>query len=89
MEEIDLKHHLHLLQREIEAAVSFTQEVKLDFLAAIDSLKIEVEILKRFMERYHPDFMHRYPALRGEVIRTVDPEWMETVERRTRSKTQQ
>lgn len=87
MEEMDIKHHFHLLQQEVEAAVSLTQEAKLNLLAAIDSLKIEVEILKRFMERHHPDFTHRYPALRDEVIRTVDPEWMETVERRTTGKT--
>lgn len=89
MEEIDIKHQFHLLQQEVEAAASLTQEVKLDLLAAIDSLKIEVEILKRFMERYHPDFEHRYPALRDEVIRTVDPEWMESVERRSRGKTKE
>jgi hypothetical protein len=85
MEGMDIKHQFPLLQQEVEAAVSLTQEAKLNFLTAIDSLKIEIEILKRFMERHHPDFARRYPALREEVIRTVDPEWMETVERRTTS----
>jgi hypothetical protein len=77
MEELDLKHQFHLLQQEVEAAVSLTAEVKLNLLAAIDSLKIEVEVLKRFMERYHADFPRRYPELREEIMRGVDPEWIE------------
>jgi hypothetical protein len=80
MEELDLKHQFHLLQQEVEAAVSLTAEVKLNLLAAIDSLKIEVEVLKRFMERYHADFPRRYPELREEIMRQVDPEWIEQSE---------
>ena len=76
MEELDLKHQFHLLQQEVEAAVSLTAEVKLNLLAAIDSLRIEVEVLKRFMERYHADFPRRYPELREEIMRQVDPEWI-------------
>ncbi len=83
MEEFDIKHQFHLLQKEVEAAVSLTEDVKLNFLAAIDSLRIEVEVLKRFMERHHADFPLRYPALREEVVREVDPEW---IERSARSK---
>jgi hypothetical protein len=77
MEELDIKHQFHLLQKEVEAAVSLTEEVKLNLLTAIDSLKIEVEVLKRFMERYHADFPRRYPELKEEMMREVDPEWIE------------
>jgi hypothetical protein len=77
MEELDLKHQFHLLQKEVEAAVSLTEEVKLNLLAAVDALKIEVEVLKRFMERYHADFPRRYPELKEELMHEVDPEWME------------
>jgi hypothetical protein len=77
MEELDIKQQFHLLQKEVEAAVSLTEDVKLNLLSAIDSLKIEVEVLKRFMERYHADFPRRYPELREEIMREVDPEWME------------
>ncbi len=74
MEELDIKQQFHLLQKQVEAAVSLTEDVKLDLLSAIDSLRIEVEVLKRFMERYHADFPRRYPALREEIMREVDPE---------------
>jgi len=85
MEELDIKHQFHLLQKEVEAAVSLTEDVKLNLLAAIDSLKIEVEVLKRFMERYHTDFPRRYPELREELMREVDPEWLEQSERSKRA----
>ena len=68
MEELDIKHQLHLLQKEVEAAVSLTEDVKLNLLSSIDLLKIEVEVLKRFMERYHADFLRRYPELREELM---------------------
>jgi len=33
MEELDIKHQLHLLQKEVEAAVSLTEDVKLNLLS--------------------------------------------------------
>ncbi|MBI2179597.1 MAG: hypothetical protein HYU31_02130 [Deltaproteobacteria bacterium] len=52
MQDADIQQRFHLMQREFEAAVSFMREAKIDLTAAIDSLKIEVEILKTYMERY-------------------------------------
>lgn len=83
MEELDIKQRLNLLQKEVEAAVSLTEDTKLDLRAAIDSIKIEVEILKRFIERHHPDFSTHYPQLREAIIREVDPEWTEGGERKS------
>ncbi len=77
MEEKDIQQPFHLLHQEIEAAVSLIEDTKLDNAAAIDDLKIEVEVLRRFMERYHPDFASRYAELRAEVIQEVNPEWTE------------
>jgi len=81
MQEKDLEHRFHLLQKEIEAAVSLTEDLKLDLFGAIDTLKIEVEVLRRFMQRYHPDFARVDADLRAEVIQEVDPEWTETLKR--------
>lgn len=41
----------------------------------MDSLRIEVEVLKSYMDRYHPSVGETYPALRQEAI---DPEWVVT-----------
>ena len=51
------------------------EDAKLNSTAAVDALKIEVEVLRRFMERYHPDFAPRYAELRAEVIQEVNSEW--------------
>jgi len=49
---------------------------KLDVMAAIDSIKIELEVLKMYMERFHPGFADSYPKFREEAIQAIDPEWM-------------
>jgi hypothetical protein len=45
-------------------------------MAAIDSIKIELEVLKMYMERFHPGFADSYPKFREEAIQAIDPEWM-------------
>jgi hypothetical protein len=76
MQDADIEQRFHLMQREFEAAVSFMRGAKIDLTAAIDSLKIEIEILKIYMERYHPEFAESYTKLREEAIQAIDPEWM-------------
>ena len=75
--ELDLKQELHLLQKQVEANASFTADMQRNLLAAIDSVKIEIEILRRVMKRFHPDFARHYAALKEEVLQEVDPEWIE------------
>lgn len=76
MEDSDLKHRFQLIQTEIEATASLLKDAKIDLTAALDALKIEVEILKIYMERHHPDFAKSYAALREEAIQAIDPEWL-------------
>jgi hypothetical protein len=76
MQDADIERRFHLMQREFEAAVSFMREAKIDLTAAIDSLKIEIEILKTYMERHHPGFAESYGKFREEAIQAIDPEWM-------------
>jgi hypothetical protein len=77
MEEKELQQRFHLLQQEVEAAISLVEEVRLNHAAAVDALKIEVEVLRRFMAGYDPDFARRYDELRGLVIHEINPEWTE------------
>jgi hypothetical protein len=77
MEEKEIQQRFHLLQQEVEAAISLVEEVRLNCAAVADALKIEVEVLRRFMEGYDPDFARRYAELRAQVIHEVNPEWME------------
>jgi hypothetical protein len=70
------------MQKEIEATVSLMGEAKLDMTARIDSLRLELETMKLFMERYHPGFSEAYSKLREEATQIIDPEWMKTVPNR-------
>ena len=81
MEEMDIKQRFHLLQKEIESAGAVSEELRLNLIAAIDALKIEVEVMHRFMARHYQDFSRRYPELRDEVIQQFDPEWVERTRR--------
>jgi hypothetical protein len=75
VDDSELKHRFHLMQTEIEATASLLKDAKIDLTSALDSMKIELEILKAYMERYHPDFAKSYAALREEAIQAIDPEW--------------
>ena len=83
MEDADIEQRFHLMQKQIEATVSLTRECKLDLMAAIDSLRIELEVLKSYMERYHPGFAESYPKFREEAIQAIDPEWIGSEARKT------
>lgn len=76
MEDADIEQRFHLMQKEIEATVSLMRDNKLDLMAAIDSIKIELEVLKMYMERFHPGFAESYPKFREEAIQAIDPEWI-------------
>ena len=75
MQDSDIKHSFHLMQTEIEATASLLKDAKIDLTSALDSIKIELEILKTYMTRYHPEFAKTYAALREEAIQAIDPEW--------------
>jgi hypothetical protein len=77
MEDADIKQHLHLLQKQLEATVSRHEETKLNLLSQVDSLKIEVEVLKRFIAHHHSDFGRLYAQLKDTMIQEIDPEWPE------------
>jgi hypothetical protein len=77
MEEKEIQQRFHLLQQEVDAATSVVEEVRLNFAAVADALKIEVEVLRQYMESYDPDFARRYAELRAQVIHELNPEWTE------------
>ncbi len=76
MQDIDIQQRFQLLHREIEATVSLMKEIKLELSAAIDSLRIDIEVMKTFLERHHPGLVESYPRLREEVVQAIDPEWI-------------
>lgn len=74
MEEKEIQQRLHLLHQEVEAAIALVEEVKLTCTTATAALKIEMEVLRRFLEQDHPEFAHRIAELRTQVLHEVNPE---------------
>ena len=74
MEEIDIQQRFHLLEKQIEAAVSLFQDTKLDLLSAIETLRIEIETLKIFLERRNPELKSLYSQLKDEAVEKMNPE---------------
>ena len=77
MQEKQIEQRFHLLQQEVEAAVSLVEQIKLNCAAAIDALKIDIEVLRRLMEHAYPDFPRRHTELRVQVLHAVNPERIE------------
>ena len=75
MNDTDIQQRFQLMQRELESTVSLLKKTKLDLTAAVDSLKLELEVVKIFLERHHPDFSDSYQELREEAMQAIDPEW--------------
>jgi hypothetical protein len=82
MNDSDIQQRFHLLQKEIEATATLLKDAKIDLTATIDSLKLELEIMKKYMERANPGFVEAYPKLKDEIIQAIDPEWLETAQGR-------
>ena len=74
MEEIDIQQRFHLLEKQIEAAVSLFQDTKLDLLSAIETLRIEIETLKIFLERRNTELKSVYSQLKDEAVEKMNPE---------------
>jgi hypothetical protein len=75
MNDTDIQQRFQLMQRELESTIALLREAKLDLTAAVDSLKLELEVVKMFLERRHTDFSGSYEKLREEVMHAIDPEW--------------
>lgn len=76
MKDPEIEQRFHLMQKEIEATATLLKDAKVEMAAAIDALKIENEIIKKYLQERHPDFRQTYAKIREEAIQAVDPEWI-------------
>jgi len=76
MKDPEIEQRFHLMQKEIEATATLLKDAKVEMVTAIDALKIENEIIKKYMQERHPDFPQTYAKLREDAIQAVDPEWI-------------
>ena len=76
MQDAGMQQEFHLMQEAIEAMGFLMKKAKIDLTAAIDPIRMELEVLKTYMERYYPGFAESCSKLSEEAIQLINPEWM-------------
>src|SRR2546423_15702642 len=74
MIDAEIAEQFRLLQQEIVLAGEAVETLKRDQRAAIDALRLEVEVLKRCVCQVHPALAVQFEAIRATLIREFDPE---------------
>jgi hypothetical protein len=74
MKETEINEQLRLFQQAIVLAGETVETLKRDQRAAIDALRLEVEVLKRCVGQVHPELATQFEAIRATLIREFDPE---------------
>jgi len=74
MKEAEIAEQFRLLQQEIVLAGEAVETLQRDQRAAIDALRLEVEVLKRCLCQVHPELTAHVETMRATLIREFDPE---------------
>ena len=74
MKEAESAEQFRLLQQAILLAGEAVETLKRDQRAAIDALRLDVEVLKRCVLQVHPELDAHVEPMRATLIREFDPE---------------
>jgi hypothetical protein len=74
MKAAEITEQFRLFQQEIVLAGEAVETLKRDQRAALDALRLEVEVLKRCLVRVHPELAAQWETMRATLIREFDPE---------------
>jgi hypothetical protein len=74
MNEVEITEQFRLFQQEIVLAGEAVETLKRDQRAALDALRLEMEVLKRCLFRVHPELAVQWETMRATLIREFDPE---------------
>jgi hypothetical protein len=74
MKEAEITEQFRLFQQAIVLAGEAVETLKREQRAAIDALRLEVEVLKRCVFQLHPELATQFETMRADVIREFDPE---------------
>jgi hypothetical protein len=74
MKEKEVEKQLNILQREIAVNGEELEALRREQRAAMDALRLEVEMLRRCLIRLYPDFNKCLATLREEVVQEINPE---------------
>ena len=74
MKAVEITEQFRLFQQAIALAGEAVETLKREQRAAIDALRLEVEVLKRCLCQVHPELAVQFEAIRATLIREFDPE---------------
>ena len=74
MQEAEITEQFRLFQQAIVLAGEAVETLQREQRAAIDTLRLEVEVLKRCLFQLHPELATQFETLRADLIRAFDPE---------------
>ena len=74
MKEAEITEQFRLFQQEILLAGEAVETLKREQRAALDALRLEVEVLKRCVCQVHPELAAQFETIRATLIREYDPE---------------
>ncbi len=76
MKEKETVQRIRLLEQEIRVLVEELDKQKLDMRGQLDELRLEIESLKGFLQREHPEFPETFRKMKEQTIQNKNPEWM-------------
>ena len=74
MQEAEITEQFRLFQQAIVLAGEAVETLQREQRAAIDTLRLEVEVLKRCLFQLHPELATQFETMRADLIREFDPE---------------
>ena len=74
MQEAEITEQFRLFQQAIVLAGEAVETLQREQRAAIDTLRLEVEVLKRCVFQLHPELATQFETMRADLIREFDPE---------------
>jgi hypothetical protein len=74
MKEAEITEQFRLFQQAIVLAGEAVETLQREQRAAIDALRLEVEVLKRCLCQVHPELAAQFETIRATLIREFDPE---------------
>jgi hypothetical protein len=74
MKEAEITEQFRLFQQAIVLAGEAVETLKREQRAAIDALRLELEVLKRCLFQVHPELATQFETMRADLMREFDPE---------------
>ena len=74
MQEAEITEQFRLFQQAIVLAGEAVETLQREQRAAIDTLRLEVEVLKRCLFQLHPELATQFETMRADLSRACDPE---------------